>query len=145
MARRTRQILAPPDRRRIEHEVVFRTGVNGGCPLLWIHSPLQCRSFGDDLQTRNVFRWISVILPPDQAGDGLAFLHPGSIEDPVVRFRADPVTASVHGIDVSRTHQVTLVWTVVWKRAVVLFAGLGEFVIPAIRPASEDDAIGIAV
>ena len=48
--------------------------------------------FGDDLEALDIGVWRTVILPSDEAGDGVPVVEPGSFVDPVIGFGNDPVT-----------------------------------------------------
>ena len=71
MAWRGTQTLRPKNRRRIEHEVAFRPGVNRGCPVLRPIATNPSRSASDDFQTSDVRR-LPVILPADETRNPIA-------------------------------------------------------------------------
>src|SRR5688572_19243845 len=120
VAWRTGQVLAPEDRRRIEDKIAFGTGIDGRGPMLRSRAPLTRRPFSYNLQPGNIHLRITMIFPANQSGDAISFLHAGPVEDPMLRFGANPIATSVHGIDVSSAHQIPFVRPTMRKRAVFL-------------------------
>src|SRR5262249_39034756 len=87
----------------------------------------------------------AVVLPSDEAGDAVAFLHAGALEDPMLGPRTHPVAAAVDRLDVAGADEVALVRAALGEGAVLLLAQDGPLVLATVRAAPEHDPLGPAV
>ena len=82
---------------------------------------------------------VAVVLPADEAWNGVAALHAGVSKDPMMRLGAYPVAASIDGRYVTSSHQIALVRAAMWVRAMFLLAFFCPAIIAAVRAAPRED------
>src|SRR5690242_9866097 len=83
VARRGAQAVTPPDGRRIEDDVAFRTGKDYGRVLRVLRAAAaEHRAAGEHFQAGDVGRF-AVMFPADEAGDLVAVFQAGAGEEPM--------------------------------------------------------------
>ena len=110
MARWLAKTLSPENRRRLEDVVALRSWIDGSRPVLRVDAALERRAFSDDFQPLDLRR-IAVVLPADKTGDAVTLLHASAFKDPMIRFRAYPITTAIHRDHVDGPHEESFIGT----------------------------------
>ncbi len=92
------QAVAPPDGGGVEHDIVSGPGIDGGGELAAVGF---ARGFLSGTARHHFQSWnrrgIAVPFPSDEARDGVASLHAGVFEEPMIGFATGPVGAAGDG------------------------------------------------
>src|SRR5688572_18201455 len=118
IAGRGTQAICPPDRGRIEHEIVLGTRINGSSirSTIWLAwRPLR-RTARHHLQAGDG-RWVPVIFPTDQAWYRIPGPHARARKQPVVRHSANPVSTASNGAGAMGSNKFVGVRTRVRERS----------------------------
>src|SRR5205085_251054 len=109
IARRLGEAVGPPTTGGVEDEVALGARVDGGgVGAVVVAVAVGGHAGGEDFEAGEV-GGVAVPFPADQAGDGVAALHAGAVEDPVVGLGAGPVGPAGDVASGAGAHQRVLV------------------------------------
>ena len=85
---------SPEDGAGVEDGVALGARIDGGLVMGWLVAAVDGGTLGEDLETGDRCG-IAMELPADEAGDGITLFHAGTLEQPMARVAAGPVTGTV--------------------------------------------------